>query len=71
MLWRLSQIISSVVIDALRREDSLIWGNGRGWWVLAAPTSYILMRWGHKQTSALLLCAKAVGLSETGLMTHA
>ncbi|RXN88476.1 hypothetical protein C7K59_01320 [Escherichia coli] len=22
-----------------------------GWWVLAAPASHLLMRWGHKQTS--------------------
>nr|DAL60268.1 MAG TPA_asm: hypothetical protein [Caudoviricetes sp.]DAO77879.1 MAG TPA: hypothetical protein [Bacteriophage sp.]DAP79491.1 MAG TPA: hypothetical protein [Caudoviricetes sp.]DAW96583.1 MAG TPA: hypothetical protein [Caudoviricetes sp.] len=30
-----------------------------GWWVLGAPTSHLLMRWVHKQTSGPLLCAKA------------
>ncbi|OSK11387.1 hypothetical protein EAOG_00498 [Escherichia coli R527] len=30
-----------------------------GWWVLGAPTSHLLMRPDHKQTSGPLLCAKA------------
>ncbi len=45
--------------DAFRSEGFLICGNGRLVGV-AAPASHLLMRWGHKQTSGPLLCAKAV-----------
>ncbi|HFP3451516.1 TPA: hypothetical protein ACHGA4_004853, partial [Escherichia coli] len=64
------QIISSVVTDAFRSEGFLFVVMG-GWWVLAAPASHLLMRWGHKQTSGPSALRKSgMSLSEKCLLIY-
>ncbi|EHX18383.1 hypothetical protein ECMP0210171_1082 [Escherichia coli MP021017.1] len=42
-----------------------------GWWVLAAPASHLLMRWGHKQTSGPSALRKSgMSLSEKCLLIY-